>query len=92
MSGYTGDVYSLSEYNSELIAGGLFTAAGGVSANNIAKWNGTSWSALGSGMGGTSNPIVRALTVYNNGLRPESFTAGGVTGKLIARWGSVRDF
>ena len=32
-----------------LYAGGGFTTAGGVAANNIAKWDGTtsSWSALG---------------------------------------------
>ncbi|MFH0983162.1 MAG: hypothetical protein V2A79_16705, partial [Planctomycetota bacterium] len=30
-----------------LYAGGGFTTAGGVSANYIAKWNGTQWSALG---------------------------------------------
>ncbi len=30
--------------------GGTFTAAGGVAANQIAKWDGTSWSSLGGGM------------------------------------------
>ena len=35
-----------------LYAGGAFTTAGGVAANHIAKWNGSSWSALGSGMNG----------------------------------------
>ena len=29
---------------------GAFTSAGGVAANHIAKWNGSTWSALGSGM------------------------------------------
>ena len=28
----------------------IFTTAGGVAANYIAKWNGSAWSALGSGM------------------------------------------
>ena len=37
-------------YDDELIAGGLFTAAGGVSANKIARWNGTTWAPLGAGM------------------------------------------
>jgi len=32
-----------------LYAGGDFTTAGGVAANRIAKWNGSSWSQLGSG-------------------------------------------
>ena len=39
-------------YNGELVVGGRFTCAGGVPANYIAKWNGTSWSALGTGMDG----------------------------------------
>ena len=42
-----------------LYAGGGFTTAGGVSANYIAKWNGSAWSPLGSGM----NSWVWALTV-----------------------------
>jgi len=33
-----------------LYASGKFTSAGGVMVNSIAKWNGTAWSALGSGM------------------------------------------
>src|SRR5436190_19590372 len=32
--------------------GGSFIAAGDIIANYIAKWNGSSWSALGSGMNG----------------------------------------
>ncbi len=48
-----------------LYAGGEFTAAGGVSANRIAKWDGESWSALGTGM----NWFVRTLTVFDDGSR-----------------------
>jgi hypothetical protein len=33
-----------------LYAGGSFTTAGGTTVNRIARWNGTSWSALGTGM------------------------------------------
>jgi hypothetical protein len=32
-----------------LYIGGQFTIAGQVIANRVAKWNGSSWSALGSG-------------------------------------------
>ena len=39
--------------------GGDFTWAGGVGASRIAKWNGSAWSALGSGM----NDRVSALAV-----------------------------
>ena len=43
-------MYALAVSGSDLYAGGYFTTAGGSAANYIAKWNGSSWSALGSGM------------------------------------------
>ena len=55
--------------NGDLVAGGGFTTAGGVSANGIARWNGTSWSALGSGM----DASVYALATLPNG----NLVAGG---------------
>jgi hypothetical protein len=67
------------------VAGGFFTAAGGVAANNIARWNGSTWSAVGSGMDNT----VSALTVLPNGdLVAGGFftTAGAVAASRIARW------
>jgi hypothetical protein len=69
-----------------LYAGGDFTTAGGTAANRIAKWNGTTWSALGIGMDGA---VVRTLVVdgrgnlYAGGL----FTmAGGTAASNIAKW------
>jgi len=84
-----------------LYAGGRFTAAGGVSAKRIARWNAAteSWSPLGSGMGGGSTssiyaPSVYALTVLDDGLGegPALYagggftTAGGVSANRVARW------
>ncbi len=34
---------------SDVYVGGFFTSMGGVAANNIAKWDGSVWSALGTG-------------------------------------------
>ncbi len=51
-----------------LYVGGEFTIAGDVLANNIAKWDGTNWSPLGSGMQGGGSTSVSALTVYNGEL------------------------
>jgi hypothetical protein len=82
-------VHALTVYNNELIAGGMFTTAGGVSANRIAKWNGTTWAPLGNGIGGGSDPRVNALTVYNNELVVGGLftTAGiGVSANSIAKW------
>ncbi|TVQ31870.1 MAG: hypothetical protein EA376_07735 [Phycisphaeraceae bacterium] len=74
-----------------LYAGGDFTTASGVSTDNIAKWDGASWSPLGSGM----NDNIRALTVFDDGsggglaLYAGGFftSAGGVTATShIAKW------
>ncbi|MFN8730160.1 MAG: hypothetical protein ACK5Z4_09920, partial [Planctomyces sp.] len=44
-------VYALTPLpGGDLIAGGRFTTAGGVTVNSIARWNGSAWSALGTGM------------------------------------------
>ena len=44
-----GFVYALAVSGTNLYAGGSFSTAGGVPANFIAKWDGSTWSALGSG-------------------------------------------
>ncbi|MEO6708167.1 MAG: hypothetical protein ABI054_13720, partial [Planctomycetota bacterium] len=45
-------LYALTAFHdsvgSALYAAGNFVSAGGVTANSIARWNGSSWSALGS--------------------------------------------
>jgi len=50
--------------NGILHVGGDFTCIGGISANHIAKWNGSSWSALGSG----TNNTVWAMAVAGSNL------------------------
>src|SRR5262249_20824902 len=75
-----------------LYAGGDFTTAGGVAANRIAKWNGTSWAALGDGM----NDAVDALAVFDECGAPtpcpalyaggDFTTAGGGPALRIAKW------
>lgn len=80
-------VRSLTIFDGKLIAGGDFITAGGVSASRIAVWDGSAWSALGSGIGGT-NVQVSALTVYDGKLIVGGYfeTAGGVTVNNIAAW------
>jgi hypothetical protein len=73
---------------SALYAGGFFPTAGGVTVFGIAKWDGSSWSAVGSGV----NSDVLALTVFDDGGGPAlyaggAFTwAGGVAANRIAKW------
>jgi hypothetical protein len=85
---------ALTVYNGELIMGGGFTEAynsdlnGGfipVTVNYIARWDGSNWHPLGSGM---DDYAVEALTVYNGELIAGGpFTiAGGVDANHIAHW------
>ena len=71
-----------------LYVGGCFTLVGDVAVNNIAKWNGTSWSPLGSGATNGIDGSVSALTVYNGQLIAAGAfsTAGGASVNSIARW------
>ena len=75
-----------------LYAAGQFGVAGGVSVSHIAKWDGSSWSALGSGINGS----VSALTVLDNGCGAllcvgGSFVkAGSFVARDIASWDGSR--
>jgi hypothetical protein len=79
-------VFSLAlDGSANLYAGGSFTNAGSTAAMNVAKWDGSTWSAVGSGM----NQMVFALAfgaagdLYAGG----SFTnAGGLAANSVARW------
>jgi hypothetical protein len=64
--------------------GGRFESAGEIEANNIALWDGSSWTALGSGTDGT----IKRIDVYDGALVVAgSFTkAGGNDARRIARW------
>ena len=70
-----------------MYVGGDFLTAGGIAAQRIARWDGTSWSALGA-----LNGPVSALSVFDDGLGPALYaggdftTAGGLAANRIARW------
>ena len=63
--GTVGSVACTVVYNGELYAGGTFTIAGGAPSNSIAKWNGTSWVAMGDFTAGRQ---VKSLAVYGGEL------------------------
>jgi hypothetical protein len=86
---YYGEICAMTVYDNKLIAGGVFTSAGGVEANSIAAWDGSAWSPLGSGMSyGAYCGEICAMTVYDNKLIAggEFTSAGGVETNHIAAW------
>ena len=74
-----------------LYAGGVFTSAGGAAVNNIARWNGTTWSDVGGGSGGVF-PGIHALAVFDDGTGPALYAGGfftemgGAPASKIAKW------
>ncbi len=94
--GMSGSVYALAVYDDgsgdALYAGGFFDTAGGVTVNNIAKWDGTQWSVLSGPSGTGMNNPVDVLTVFDSGRGDALYaggsfsTAGGVTGNYVAKW------
>jgi len=77
----------------ELYAAGRFDTAGGVPVQNIARWNGSSWSAVGGGLANNSSLIyVGSMTVWDDGGGAALYAggkfdeAGGAPVNNIARW------
>jgi trimeric autotransporter adhesin len=70
--------------NGQLYVIGSFHKAGAVWATNIAKWNGTNWSAFGAGLSGEVIDLVaKGSNVYASGfgILPELGSSFG-----LARW------
>jgi hypothetical protein len=72
-----------------LYVGGSFTEAGGLPARRIAKWDGQTWSVLGTG----AQDRVTALAVFDDGGGPDLYVGGDFTSMgsvpgtdSIARW------
>ncbi|MPZ25552.1 MAG: hypothetical protein GEV12_03675 [Micromonosporaceae bacterium] len=85
LGGLTASVNALAQLDGELVAAGSFPQAGAeVIVNNVARWDGTDWSPLGTGVSGT----VHALAVHQGELfAGGAFTqAGGVPVDRVARW------
>ncbi len=85
-------VYSMTEYNNDLIAGGLFSSAGGTPAKMIARWDGAEWHALGEGFDAVSVPVVYALETFNGQLYAggEIDNSGPLQTSKIARWDGTK--
>ena len=77
-------VYSaVADGSGNLYIGGSFDAVGNALATGVAKWNGSSWSSLGSGLSPVYALAVSGNTLYAGGW----FTmAGGTNVNYIAQW------
>jgi hypothetical protein len=83
--GIDGKVNAITASGSDIYVGGSFISIDGVMVNRIAKWNGSSWSAIQGGVNGS----VNSLTTDSNGnlyAGGSLTTAGGTPVNYIAKW------
>jgi hypothetical protein len=90
-----GKVYSLGVFDDgrgpTLYVGGSFTHVGDLEVNYVARWDGTAWSGLGSGVLSTGG--IYEFEVWDDGTGPALYVGGGFleaggieTRVSLARW------
>ncbi|MFN0134299.1 MAG: GC-type dockerin domain-anchored protein [Phycisphaerales bacterium] len=83
ITGFSPYVGALAVFNDgsgeALYAAGRFTGINGVTGTGlIARWNGTAWSSLASGLTSTSSTTgLEAMTIFDDGTGPALYVAGG---------------
>jgi trimeric autotransporter adhesin len=84
-SGFNGTVFALERFGNATYAGGNFTASGATAVNRIARFTGSGWQPLGTGM---PSGTVHALRVFNGQLYAGGTfpSAGGQASGGLARW------
>jgi hypothetical protein len=95
-TGVIGSVNALAVFDDgtgpALYAGGQIGTAGGLTVNNIARWDGSQWSALSGPAATGVTGRINALAAFDDGPGWALYaggwleTAGGVTVSHIARW------
>ena len=74
-------------YKGELIVAGVFSQAGSLPVNNIARWNGVKWDSLGSGVNGGAIGVLVVDTINNLLFAAGGYdTAGGQAAYGLAMW------
>ena len=90
--GVGGYVYSLAVNGSSLYVGGNFPNVNNPDntfpmVNNIARWNGTSWSVLGGGVNGSVYTLVASGSgIYAGGIFNQASNTVAVTANGVAHW------
>jgi trimeric autotransporter adhesin len=87
VAGFFARVWALQVFDDELYVGGVFSGAGGGPANNIARWNGGQWAAVGDPVQGVNN-AVESFSVLEGELvvGGQFTTAAGIASNRVARW------
>jgi hypothetical protein len=79
-----------SDNSGAIYAGGSFTTIGGVSAAKIAKWDGASWSAVGTGVGMDASVVALYRDNSGNMYAGGTFTSvDGIPASCIAKWNGI---
>ncbi len=87
LPGLNGWINAVEQVDGVIFAAGNFSTADGVASNNIARWNGYSWEALGLGTDGTIHDLeIIGDDLYVGG---EFSEAGGITANKIARYNTT---
>lgn len=66
--GINGPVHAIAVFQGDLYVGGNFSSAGGIAANNLARWDGERWWPVGAGGGNGASAAVLALAVVEDDL------------------------
>ena len=90
---HLGAVHALAVRDGDVYAGGSFNRAGGLVAGSIARWDGSSWHVLGSGIATRTRQDLRlgsVLTISINGeavyVGGDFNEAGGQPARSLAKW------
>jgi hypothetical protein len=87
---FDGVVHALATRNGQLYAGGQFLSAGAAPAENIARWNGSAWTALGGGVRGNLEKVLAVAFVGEDLYVGGVFNrAGGIPAFNLAKWNSA---
>jgi trimeric autotransporter adhesin len=62
-----------------LYIGGLLEPIPGFDSNGVARWNGTSWSPVGTGLTPTPDFGIRAFATFDDGSGPALYAGAGFT-------------
>jgi hypothetical protein len=85
IAGVSDGVTAIATKGTEVYVAGNFSGAGDIAVRRIAKWDGTRWGRLGSGM--DSSVFALAFDKKGNLYAGGSFhTAGGAAASHIAKW------